>query len=152
MAVKKGEEILVNYVDLEDFNYGSREVRRAVLADKFGFLCKCSECSLEGAELELNEQQRADVVSNLATIKALMAQFEEKATVTALQTGSSTVATVTELGLAYELPRVLLNMYQVAMAARYQNIIGTVTPAMFGERALSFCRLFGDSFMYFYNF
>ena len=25
--IKKGEEILVNYVDLEDFNYGNRESR-----------------------------------------------------------------------------------------------------------------------------
>ena len=25
--IKKGEEVLVNYVDLEDFNYGKRESR-----------------------------------------------------------------------------------------------------------------------------
>ena len=26
-SIKKGEEILVNYLDLEDFNYGKRESR-----------------------------------------------------------------------------------------------------------------------------
>ena len=59
--IKKGEEILVNYVDLEEFNYGTRESRfsidrqiiidffqrRLALVDKFGFFCKCTECSLE---------------------------------------------------------------------------------------------------------
>ena len=75
---------------------------------------------------------------------------------------------VKELGLMLELPRILLNMYQVytevfflhsfclfpqvATAARYQNIIGSVNPAVFRDRALALCSLFGDSFLYFYNF
>ena len=41
---------------------------------------------------------------------------------------------------------------QVATAARYQNIIGSVNPAVFRDRALALCSLFGDSFLYFYNF
>jgi len=150
--IMKGEEILVNYVDMEDFNYGSREIRRSVLANKFGFFCKCSECSLEGPEFDLNEQNRAEIVSNLATVKLLMEKFEEKSTVSALQIGSHTVKLVRELGLVYELPRILLNMYQVATAARYQNILGSVNPRLFGEKALSLCTQFGDSFLYFYDF
>jgi len=150
--IKKGEEILVNYVDLEEFNYGNRESRRLALVDKFGFFCKCSECSLEGNEFDLNEQQRLEVVKNLETVKAMMAKHEERSTVLALKTGSSTVVLVKELGLMLELPRILLNMYQVATAARYQNIIGSVNPAVFGDRALALCSLFGDSFLYFYNF
>ena len=111
--IKKGEEILVNYVDLEDFNYGNRESRRLALVDKFGFLCKCSECSLEGSEFDLNEQQRLEIVQNLETVKALMGKHEERSTMVALKTGSSTVVLVKELGLMLELPRILLNMYQV---------------------------------------
>jgi len=150
--IKKGEEILVNYVDLEEFNYASREMRRTALVEKFGFFCKCSECSLEGTEFDLNEQQRKEVVSNLNTCKDLMLKFEEKSTVAALKLGSSTVRIVDDLGLVCELPRILLNMYQVATAARYQNILGTVNPVMFGEKALAMCKQFGDSFLYFYNF
>jgi len=150
--IKKGEEILVNYIDLEDFNYGNRESRRLALVDKFGFFCKCSECSLEGDEFDLNEQHRLEVVQNLETVKTLMAKHNERSTVQALNTGSSTVVLVKELGLMLELPRILLNMYQVATAARYQNIIGSVNPAVFGDRALALCSLFGDSFLYFYNF
>ena len=81
--------------------------------DKFGFLCKCSECSLEGSEFDLNEQQRLEVVQNLETVKALMGKHEERSTMVALKTGSSTVVLVKELGLMLELPRILLNMYQV---------------------------------------
>ena len=33
--IKKGEEILVNYVDLEDFNYGNRESRCLQLHSRF---------------------------------------------------------------------------------------------------------------------
>jgi len=150
--IKKGEEVLVNYIDLEDFNYGNRESRRLALVDKFGFFCKCSECSLEGDEFDLNEQHRLEVVQNLETVKTLMAKHNERSTVQALNTGSSTVVLVKELGLMLELPRILLNMYQVATAARYQNIIGSVNPAVFGDRALALCSLFGDSFLYFYNF
>jgi len=150
--IKKGEEILCNYVDLEEFNYGSREIRRAALADKFGFFCKCSECSLEGDELDVNEQQRSQIVANLALIKELMKKFEEKSTVGALKTGTDTVGMVSQLGLALELPRLMLNIYQVASAARYQNIIGTINPTTFSQRALQYCQKFGDSFMYFYNF
>jgi len=150
--IKKGEEILVNYIDLEDFNYGNRESRRLALVDKFGFFCKCSECSLEGDEFDLNEQHRLEVVQNLETVKTLMAKHNERSTVQALNTGSSTVVLVKELGLMLELPRILLNMYQVATAARYQNIIGSVNPAVFRDRALALCSLFGDSFLYFYNF
>jgi len=150
--IKKGEEILVNYIDLEDFNYGNRESRRLALVDKFGFFCKCSECSLEGDEFDLNEQHRLEVVQNLEAVKTLMAKHNERSTVQALNTGSSTVVLVKELGLMLELPRILLNMYQVATAARYQNIIGSVNPAVFGDRALALCSLFGDSFLYFYNF
>ena len=54
-----------------------------------------------------------EVVQNLETVKALMGKHEERSTMVALKTGSSTVVLVKELGLMLELPRILLNMYQV---------------------------------------
>ena len=57
-----------------------------------------------------------------------------------------------ELGLVCELPRMLLNLYQVATAARYQNIIGCpANPALYSDQALAFCSRLGDSFLHFYN-
>jgi hypothetical protein len=151
-AIGKGEEILVNYVDVEDFNYGSREARQRVLAERFAFFCRCSECGLEGEALRENEEQRAEVVAGLARVKELMAEHEERATVAALQAGAAAVGRVAQLGLGLELPRILLNMYQVATAARYQNILGAANPALFRERALGLCSQLGDSFMHFFNF
>jgi len=151
-TIKKGEEVVANYVDTEEFNFGSREHRRSVLVDKFGFVCKCTECSLDCQELELNEQQRKEVIENIKLVKDLMNKFEERATVSALKTGQETVKLVRELGLVYEVPRVLLNCYQVATAARFQNIIGMLNPRVYSDQALSYCEKFGDSFMHFYNF
>jgi len=151
-VVGKGEELLVNYLDMEAFNLGAREDRRAALLDKFGFICRCSECGLEGRELETNEERRREVVTNLAAVKAFMETFDEKSTVAALRLGTSTVQVVKELGLVLELPRILLNMYQVATAARYQNIIGSANPAVYRDAALSFCSKFGDSFLHFFHY
>ena len=151
-TIKKGEEVLVNYVDTEDFNFGLREYRRAILVDKFGFICKCSECCLDGQELELSEQQRKEVVENIKLVKELMNKFNEKATVSALKTGQETVKLVREMGLVYEVPRLLLNCYQIATAARFQNIIGMLNPMGYSDQALAYCEKFGDSFMHFYNF
>jgi len=151
-TIKKGEEVLANYVDTEEFNFGTRDYRRAALVDKFGFICKCSECLLDGQEFELNEQQRKEVVENIQLVKDLMNKFEEKSTVAALKTAQETVKLVKELGLVYEVPRLLLNCYQVATAARYQNIIGMVNPRLYSDQALAYCEKFGDSFLYFYNF
>jgi len=151
-TIKKGEEVLANYVDTEEFNFGSRDYRRAMLVDKFGFICKCSVCCLDGEEFELNEQQRKEVVENIKLVKDLMNKFDEKSTLSALKTGHETVRLVREMGLVYEVPRLLLNCYQIATAARFQNIIGMVNPRVYSDQALSYCEKFGDSFMHFYNF
>lgn len=150
--IKKGEEVLANYVDTEEFNFGSRDHRRSVLVDKFGFICKCSECTLDGEEWELNEQNRKDIVSNINLIKELMKKYEGQSTVSALKAGEETVRITKEIGLVYEIPRLLLNCYQVATAARYQNIIGMINPTIYSEQARYYSENFGDSFMYFYNF
>ena len=49
MVIEKDEEILISYRgDKNEFLYGSREFRRQKLLRTDGFLCECSECSLEG--------------------------------------------------------------------------------------------------------
>ena len=84
-TVSKGEELLANYVDTEEFNFGVRQERRAILLDKFGFICQCSECGLAGPRLEKNEETRRRVVVSKAAVRSLMDQHEERSTVAALQ-------------------------------------------------------------------
>ena len=52
MVIEKDEEILVSYQEQDNFIFGSREFRRQKLLEIFAFLCGCSECSLEGEDLE----------------------------------------------------------------------------------------------------
>ena len=70
-TIEKGEEILENYWDTEKFTYGSREFRREQLME-FGFLCECSECSLEGEALQDNERMRAKVRENEPKLEQLL--------------------------------------------------------------------------------
>ena len=70
-SIEKGEEISVNYRDFVKFNYGSREYRQEVLTEKFAFLCQCSECSLEGEDLQENERMRGEIRENEMEITRL---------------------------------------------------------------------------------
>ena len=47
-TIEKDQELLTSYLHEAEFLYGSREFRRQQLFESFGFLCSCSECSLEG--------------------------------------------------------------------------------------------------------
>ena len=62
-TIEKDEEIVVNFKNnvLLGFHYGSRDFRRQDLLETSGFLCQCSECSLEGEALRENEMMRAKI-------------------------------------------------------------------------------------------
>ena len=61
MDIEKDEEILASYYNVPPVLYGSRKFRQQVLLEAGGFLCKCSECSLEGWDMEDNERMRAEI-------------------------------------------------------------------------------------------
>ena len=71
MAIEKDEEILFSYRNSEEIDFGSREFRRQMLEMR-GFLCQCSECSLEGEDLEDNEKIRAEIREKSEEINQLM--------------------------------------------------------------------------------
>ena len=72
-TIEKDEEIVINFKNIvdNDFHYGSREYRRQDLLETEGFLCQCSECSLEGEVLEENERMRAEIREKEAEIDQL---------------------------------------------------------------------------------
>ena len=73
MTIEKDEEILTAYVPTDDFVYGTRDFRQQKLLETFAFRCQCSECSLEGEELEDNERMRAVIRENETEVKRLTA-------------------------------------------------------------------------------
>ena len=64
MVIEKDEEILLNYRNTSEFVYGSRESRQRRMLQLRGFLCECSECSLEGEDLEENDRMREEIKEN----------------------------------------------------------------------------------------
>lgn len=56
-AVKKGEELLTSYIDLER----TRAQRQQALSTRFGFDCACEACSLTGEELTASDARRAEL-------------------------------------------------------------------------------------------
>ena len=72
MVIEKDEEILLDYMNTFEFVYSSRKFRRQKLLESFGFLCECSECSLEGEDLEDNEMMRAEILEKQAKIDQLL--------------------------------------------------------------------------------
>jgi len=61
VQIEKGEEILISYINLEQFV--QRDDRRNSLA-KWNFLCSCKICSLTGEDLLRNEVTRKNIQEN----------------------------------------------------------------------------------------
>ena len=61
MDIEEGEEITVCYRNEMKFFYGSRESRQQQMLEHGAFLCQCSQCSLEGEDLEENERIRTEL-------------------------------------------------------------------------------------------
>ena len=60
--IEKDEEILIAYHGAATkISCGSREFRRQQILENKGFVCECSECSLEGEALEASDRERAEV-------------------------------------------------------------------------------------------
>ena len=54
----------------------AREVRQQELLEILGFYCECSECSLEGEDLEENERMREEIREKEVEIEQLMTFYQ----------------------------------------------------------------------------
>ena len=77
-TIENREEILVSYLPDGEFVSGSREFRRQQLLEKRGFLCECSECSLEGEALEKSDRKRAELKEQPWFVSGLQKQKLER--------------------------------------------------------------------------
>jgi len=151
-TIKKGEELVVNYYDFESFNFGTRDYRRNVLEQRFNFKCSCLECQLEGVLLDENEARRRFISNALKEVKDLLRSHDQSSVGAAMKQGYLVLGAIRELGLVLEMPRALLNYYQVARAAEFLGVSsGSYTPSKIAEDAAYYCNNMGDSFKYFHN-
>ena len=146
-TIQSGEEILACYHSSEEFFYGSRDFRRQELLHGFGFLCHCSECSLEGEALELNERKRADIREKSARIKLLLQKSSVEG---AVKLSLNVLELVKELDIRFMFVTELTNAAFVATKAKKLGI--SVPDAnMLRRDALDYAKKFGDLHMNLYN-
>ena len=60
--VTKGSELTISYLGMDDLAKSTAE-RRAILKDKFNFVCECSRCGAASARLERTGGSQGDQVS-----------------------------------------------------------------------------------------
>ena len=148
-TIEKNEEILINYHKTGEFDYGTREFRRQKLLRTCGFLCLCSECSLEGKALEDNERMRAEIREKGLEIIQL-AQREEATRETAVKAMKLTeekVALVKKLDIRLSLVDELLDACHVASDAQNFGIPAHYLNDLiksYHKSAHSYAQLYGD--------
>lgn len=156
-TIEKGEEILENYWDTEKFTYGSREFRREQLME-FGFLCECSECSLEGEALQDNERMRAKVRENEPKLEQLLVLGCEgsdsdirESLKKAMKLAQQRVKLIQKLDLRSQFVTEMAKFSCLAAGARDIGVSCQNDPDVFQQEALKYAKMFGDRYIYLYN-
>ena len=150
-VIERDQEILVNYKDEEELNYGSRQSRRQFLLENLAFLCRCSECSLEGAALLENERIRAKIRRRNRKIAALLGECCPSKQLTAARLRHDTVQLVKQLDLQREIPKQLLKTYDLLQASLPGCLSEVADLDIMRFVALETCDKFGDTLREFYN-
>ena len=147
-SIKKGEEILVNYSEQgPHINYGSksREVRREELLEKRGFMCRCSECSLKGKDLEDNERIRREIAGKRIKIGQLMGSL---AYCRAMEESEKLLNLVKKLDIRLQFLKDFLGAFMVASVVEKMIMPGP-DPEMLQNAAYGYA--IGDAYMHHYS-
>ena len=156
MAIEKNEEILISYRNKEDFIFRSKGLRRQQLLELRGFLCQCSECSLEGEDLEDNEKIREEYWEKNEEINHLMSMERSdprmrKALKKVMKLAQRTVKLVKTLNLRAWFVTAMIGFYHAATLAGKMEIPCDNDPEVFRQEALKYARMFGDNYIHLYN-
>ena len=158
ITIEKDEEILVAYREEEESVFGPRETRRQKLLEMRGFLCSCSECSLEGEDLEDKERMRAEIWEISAEIRTLLRPEgsdplpPRRNLKKAMKMSQRKTKLIQKLGLRGEFVAAMGNFYDASTLARRMDIsIIEKDSDIFKEEALKYAKMFGDRYIYFIN-
>jgi len=150
-VIEKYEEILACY---NNDDFGSRETMQQKLLKRYAFRCLCSECSLEGEELEENERMRTEIREKRETIINLISgrsSIPPEDVDRAVKLSKELMILVRKLNLQPQIvDRLLQTALPVAWAARFMGLRGP-NPTSIKEEALGYCQKFGDTMMHEYN-
>ena len=146
--IEKDEEISANYWECEDINLGSREYRQRFMLENHGFLCKCSECSLEGEALQENERLREEARDRIEKIVSLLRVKPPQSANNvkkALEFSQEMMERIEQLGVQIE---ILDKLLQISLPLAYlakNRGLSAQDPQIIKLEAMRYCKLFGDA-------
>ena len=148
MNIEKGQEITVCYLPEEGFLYGSTESRRQQMLERNFFLCQCTECSLEGEELEERDGIRAELrLTNVKIDQLLTGGYDKKA----MKSAQKRTKLLQKLNLRAFYMSEMLKFYGLAFLAKREGIPCENEPDVFKQEALKYAKILGDDYLHFYN-
>ena len=156
MVIEKDEEILLSYRDRSESRYSSREFRRQELLEIFGFHCECSECSLQGEDLEENERMREEIREKGEEIEQLMRRegsepVPRRNMKKVMKLAQRRVKLIEKLNIRAGIAAEMINFYALAVLARRMNISCENEPEIYKQEAFKYAEMFGDCGIHFYN-
>ena len=159
MDIEEGEEITVCYRNEMEFFYGSRESRQQQMLEHKSFLCQCSECSLEGEELEKRDRMRAELREKKEEVFQLITpgvsdseETKKEAVKKALFSAKKRTKRVLKLNLRAMIMSEMLLAYELAKRAESMDLSTWESdPEVFKQAALKYAKIFGDDYLHFYN-
>ena len=156
--IEKDEEILLAYFDKTETCYGSRNDRRERLQEKFGFLCECSECSLEGEALDINEGIRVEIRqiteerSRLMRPQGSSSGPSRKNMKKSMKLSQQKVNLLQKLDLRALFVTAMINFYaQSKMGRDNYDIPSKNDPEVFKMEALKYAKMYGDCFIHIFH-
>ena len=156
MTIEKNQEILVSYQSNNELLCGSRVFRRQKMLEMRGFLCQCSECSLEGEDLEDNEKMREELREKEAEIKQLLSsdgspRIPRRDLQKVMKLAQRRVKLMLKLNIRTAFVAVMKEFYHLSVEARRQGISCENDPDIYKREALKYAKMFGDCYLYKFN-
>ena len=152
MTMAKDQEIMVSYRDEAEFLYGVREFRRQYLLDLVGFLCQCTECSLDRLDLEENKRMRAEIREKKEELEQLRRGSSKGSdrrgfVMKDLKLSQQRVELVQNLNIRARFVAAMIEFYQIAVLARLIGISCENDPSTYKQEAWKYAQMFGDCYI-----
>ena len=154
MTLEKDQEILVSYRNNDEFHYGSREFRQKELLEIFTFKCGCSECSLEGWDLEDNDGMREEIREMKGEISRLLSGVgsdSRKDLKKAMKLKQKQTDLVVKLNIRAGILAAMISFYRAATEAKRTGVPCMNDPDIYKQEALKYAKIFGDNYLHQYN-
>ena len=152
-TIQKNEEIVLSHHQYcQKFQRGSREFRRQKLLEDRGFLCECSECSLEGEDLQENEMMRAEIrEKSEELLSGRTVGSDARRTVKKAMKVAQRIANLVQiLNIRLMFVTEMICFYDAASDAKRIGI-SAPDPDKFKQEALKYAKKYGDAFSYYCN-